>query len=238
MVVLTAPAAVILLGLIVYPVALLLGMAGLDAGARFVESFLDALRAAFSPAGLPTWIPRLAASSAAGVGAGAGRRGAGSRGGARRCTGERPATAPGRCSARRSMPSGAIDRSIEAVWRLLKGGAAIKTPEPQDLSRRYAELLTDNLGQPGFRELLLVVHDLDARRDLVFGLLRDPYRKMLFPPPGGVSSRRAEAHDLSAGTQAVHRRRAGGVVEPARACRIRGWCALRPMPTGAAKPIG
>ena len=38
----------------------------------------------------------------------------------------------------------AIDRAIEAVWRLLKGGAAIKTPEPQDLSRRYAELLTDS----------------------------------------------------------------------------------------------
>ena len=96
----------------------------------------------------------------------------------------------------------AIEHATETVWRLLKGGAAIKTPEADDLSRRYAELLAENLGQPGFRELLLVVHDLDASRDLVFGLVREPYRRMLFPAPGGVSaSRRAEAHDLSSGTQ-------------------------------------
>ena len=95
----------------------------------------------------------------------------------------------------------AIEQATETVWRLLKGSATIKTPEPEDLSRRYAELLTENLGQPRFRELLLVIHDLDAHRDLVFGLVRDPYRRALFPPPGGVSSRRAEAHDLSSGMQ-------------------------------------
>ena len=50
--------------------------------------------------------------------------------------------------------------------------------------------------------MLLVVHDLDANRDLVFGLVRDPFRRALFPPPGGVSAtRRAEAHDLGTGTQ-------------------------------------
>ncbi len=198
--VLAIPAAVILLGLIVYPIALVLGMSGLDAGARFVQSFLDALRAAFSPGALPTWIPRLATVLAAGsvlaLAAGAWltwwrsplhRRTAGSRAWALLGS---PIDA-----------NRAIDRAIEAVWRLLKGGAAIKTPEPQDLSRRYAELLTDNIGQPGFGELLLVVHDLDAHRDLVFGLVRDPYRKALFPPLGGLSSRRAEAHDLSSGTQ-------------------------------------
>ena len=54
------PAAVILLGLVVYPIALVLGMAGLDAGARFVQSFLETLTLAFSPPALPTWIPRLA----------------------------------------------------------------------------------------------------------------------------------------------------------------------------------
>ena len=200
-IVLAVPAAVMLLGLIVYPIALLLGMAGLDAGARFVESFLEAIRTAFSPPGLPTWIPRVAGLLAAAsllVLAG----------GAWLTWWRSPLhrrTAGNRAWALLGSPidaDGAINRAIEAVWRLLKGGAAIKTPEAQDLSRRYAELLTDNLGQPGFRELLLVVHDLDAHRDLVFGLLRDPYRKALFPPPGGVSSRRAEAHDLSSGTQA------------------------------------
>ena len=60
--VLAIPAAVILLGLIVYPIALLLGMAGLEAGARFVRSASSACcRSAFAPPALPTWIPRLAA---------------------------------------------------------------------------------------------------------------------------------------------------------------------------------
>jgi len=195
------PAAVILLGLVVYVIALVLGMSGLDAGARFVQAFLQTLTLAFSPGALPTWIPRLATLLA-------GAALLTLAGGAwlawwqaplyRRSTG-------GRAWALLGAPldaSVAVQHATESVWRLLKGGAAIKTPDPGDLSRRYAELLAENLGHPGFRELLLVVHDLDAHRDLVFGLLRDPFRRALFPPPGGVSSRRAEAHDLSSGTQA------------------------------------
>lgn len=195
------PPAVFLLALLVYPVALLLGMAGLDAGAQFVQSFLDALTMAFSPGALPTWIPRLAAVLAGvavltlAVGAWLTwwraplhRRTAGSK-----------------VWALLGSPIDgaiAIHHATESVWRLLKGGAAIRTPDAKDLSRRYAELLAENLGQPGFRELLLVVHDMDAHCDLVFGLVRDPFRKALFPPPGGVSPRQAEAHDLSSGTQA------------------------------------
>jgi hypothetical protein len=94
----------------------------------------------------------------------------------------------------------AIDQATETVWRLLKGGAAIETPEPHDSSRRYAELLSENLGQPGFRELLLVVHGLDAHRD--------PYSAWCATRFGGRvlrrarSARRAEAHDPASGTQA------------------------------------
>ena len=199
--VLAIPAAVLLLGLIVYPFALLLGMAGLDAGARFVESFIALLGRAFAPAALPTWIPRLAAlcSTAALLVLGAGAWMAKMRSPLyRRSAGSRLWTLLG-------SPidaGGAIHHATETVWRLLKGGAAIKTPQGDDLSRRYAELLADNLGQPGFRELLLVVHNLDANRDFVFGLVRDPYRRMLFPSPGSVTaSRRAEAQDLASGTQ-------------------------------------
>ena len=177
---LAVPAAVILLGLVVYPVALVLGMAGLDAGARLVEAFLRCSAAAFSPAALPTWVPRLSRADRRRCGAdllGVGawlawwraplyRRSAGGR--------------RGRCSVRRSMPSAAIQHATETVWRLLKGGAAIKTPEADDLSRRYAELLAENLGQPGFRELLLVVHDLDAHRDLVFGLCAIRFARRCF----------------------------------------------------------
>jgi hypothetical protein len=199
--VLAIPAVVILLGLIVYPIALLLGMAGLDAGARFVEGFVWWLSRAFAPPMLPTWIPRLAAlfSVAALIALGVGAWLAWWRSKLyRRSTGHWMWTLLGS-----PIDAGAaIQHATETVWRLLKGGAAIKTPQADDLSRRYSELLAENLGQPGFRELLLVVHDLDANRDLVFGLVRDPFRRMLFPAPGSVSaSRRAEAHDLSSGMQ-------------------------------------
>ena len=76
---------------------------------------------------------------------------------------------------------------VDALWDLLKGGASLKVPAAEDLSRRFAELLNDNLGQPGFSELLLTVHDLDARRDLVFGLVREPFRRALFPPRARAS---------------------------------------------------
>lgn len=200
--VLAIPAAVILLGLVVYPIALLLGMAGLNAGVTLVEGFIYWIGQAFTPGALPTWVPRLAALFSAlalfvlGVGAWlAWWRSVLSR----RTSGNRLWTLLGT-----PIDAGvAIASAIDTVWRLLKGGAAIKTPEADDLSRRYAELLAENLGQPGFRELLLVVNDLDAGRDLVFGLVREPYRRMLFPAPGSVSAaRRAEAQDLSAGTQA------------------------------------
>lgn len=201
LIVLAIPATVILFGLIVYPIALLLGMAGLGAGATFVDGFVYWVGQAFVPSALPTWIPRLAAlfSTLALVVLGAGAWLTWWRSPLyRRSTGSRMWALLG-------SPldaSGAVTRATDAVWRLLKGGAAIKTPEADDLSRRYAELLAENLGQPGFRELLLVVHDLDANRDLVFGLVREPYRKMLFPSPGSVAAqRRAEAQDLAGGTQ-------------------------------------
>ena len=199
--VLAAPLAVLLVGLLIYPFALVLGMAGLDAGAAFVQRALDGLASAFGPTALPTWIPRaatlLAGGSVAVLAIGAWwtwwRAPL-----HRRTTGARTWALLGAPIDAQPV----IDHAIDALWRLLKGGVDLKTPEPQDLSRRYAELLTDGLGSPGFRELLLVVHDLDAHRDMVFGLVREPYRKALFPPLGGVSSRRAEAQDLSGGTQA------------------------------------
>lgn len=201
LIVLAIPAMAIMLGLIVYPFALLLGMAGLDAGATFVEGFVYFIGRAFTPGALPTWIPRLAAmcSTLALIVLAAGAWLTWWRSPlSRRSSGSRLWSLLG-------SPidaDGAIRQATETLWRLLKGGAAIKTPEADDLSRRYAELLSENLGQPGFRELLLVVHDLDAGRDLVFGLVRDPYRRMLFPSPGSVTTtRRAEAQDLASGTQ-------------------------------------
>ena len=48
----------------------------------------------------------------------------------------------------------------DALWRITKGAS---TPHA-DAGERYVELLMENFGQPGFREVMLAVHDLDARR--------------------------------------------------------------------------
>src|SRR5947207_2095796 len=56
------------------------------------------------------------------------------------------------------------------MWDLLRGAAQLKQPSPPELARRYLELASENLGQPGFREIVVAVHDLDVHRDLIFAL--------------------------------------------------------------------
>jgi hypothetical protein len=83
------------------------------------------------------------------------------------------------------------------LWNLIRGAAPLTPPPANDLGRRYVELVTENLGQPGFRELLVTVHDLDARRDLVFALLSPNHRARFFTRPGSDGAvRLAEAFDL------------------------------------------
>jgi len=55
----------------------------------------------------------------------------------------------------------------ETLWNLVRGGQKTGVPSAAEIGRKYAEMLTENLGQPGFREVLVGVHDVDARRDLV-----------------------------------------------------------------------
>jgi len=194
--VLAVPALALLLAAGIYPIALALGMAGLEHGADVARAALEAVGAAFAPDGLPTWVPRLVTFiGLAGVVVLAGGL----------------ALHAWRAPARRSAASyalwslvgapldarGAIDAATSALWSILRGGARLRAPDPRDLSRRYSDLLSENLGHPGFRELVVVVHDLDARRDMAFGLVRDPYRKALFAATTAASSRRAEAHDLA-----------------------------------------
>jgi hypothetical protein len=69
-------------------------------------------------------------------------------------------------------------------------------PSNATLGRRYAEVLAENLGQPGFRELIVVASDLDARRDVVAALLRDEYaREFIASRPD--RDRRSEVLDLA-----------------------------------------
>jgi hypothetical protein len=68
-------------------------------------------------------------------------------------------------------------RLSRGLWELARGSAVSDSaPSESDLGRRYVASLTDNLGQPGFRELVLRVTDLDTGHSLPFVLLREPWR--------------------------------------------------------------
>ena len=196
---LAVPLALSAAGVVAALVGVLLSLVGLrDASTAVTAAYARSVDALFAPAALPTVIPRLivfcllAAIGALAAGL---------------------ALDAWRAPARRRVKHGAIWRMLGAplsnavvlnrataeLWNLIRGAAAIAPPARQDLGRRYVELLSENLGQPGFRELLLVAHDVDARRDVLFALLGDAYRARFFnhgaqPTDGG---RGAEAFDLT-----------------------------------------
>jgi hypothetical protein len=98
--------------------------------------------------------------------------------------------------------AGARQACAETLWQLLRGATRAARPPAPVIGRRYAEVMAENLGQPGFRELMIVVADLDARLDLVAALLREPYQRAFVAPRPG-RERRAESVDL-AGTGRDH----------------------------------
>jgi len=67
-----------------------------------------------------------------------------------------------------------------SLWQLFRGPVSAKEPLAAELSRRYTELLLENLGQPGFRELIVATLDLETRGDLIFAALRDDRRAAYF----------------------------------------------------------
>lgn len=89
----------------------------------------------------------------------------------------------------------AVRAFSETVWQLIRG-ASRDMHAPAHSGRRYAEVLAESLGQPGFRELMIVATDLDARGDVVIAMLREPYRRDFIASRPG-RERRAEALDLA-----------------------------------------
>jgi hypothetical protein len=68
-------------------------------------------------------------------------------------------------------------RLAHGLWEIARGSAVSRgAPSEADLGRRYVSLLADNLGQPGFREVVLRAADLDTGACLPFVLLREPWR--------------------------------------------------------------
>ncbi len=192
---LLAPPIVLAGALTIYGLGALLGFMGLQSGGSAAIGYARIIEQAFAPAALPTIIPRIvtvslivAASAlvAAGIASRVPRR--------------------GRRHDRGSILWDAIgapwngERVIRrfrlGLWQLMRGAARLREPDSLDLSRRYAELVGENIGQPGFREVVVAVHDLDAKRDLTFALLSEPFRHAFFRPPGNDPERRAETFDL------------------------------------------
>jgi hypothetical protein len=91
---------------------------------------------------------------------------------------------------------GARELFATTIWELIRGVAPVERPSRIALGRRYSEVLQENLGQPGFGDVILVATDLDARRDVVAALLREPFRAEYFAPRPG-RDRRTEVLDLT-----------------------------------------
>jgi hypothetical protein len=187
-------AAAVLIGL----VGMLLSLIGLEAtGTRLTTAFAGWVSTLFLPAALPTVVPRLVLfallmSAAILIGA--------------------AVTAHVRDPLRRRSRRGLLSRLFGApltaeslvarsavdLWHLIRGAAPLAMPQRWELARKYVELLAENQGQPGFRELLITVHDMDARRDLVFAHLSASRRNRFFGRSSAdAAARQLEVFDLS-----------------------------------------
>jgi hypothetical protein len=200
------PLLAVVAGLVVFPVSFFLAMVGWAAGSEGARRLVGWLFDAFAPGALPSILPRIAVLSLlvalVGVLVEARR--------ARRRSRQRQEKTAFWWAGLGTLvdADSAVEQWRARLWRALAGGPIGKRPDDRDLSARYVDLLADNLGQPRFRELLLVVHDLDARRDLAFALLAERLRKdflarRVFTSPGSAAEslarrpRSAEAFDLS-----------------------------------------
>jgi len=190
------PIAAVALGLIVFPVDFLFKLVGVSGASGLVNAYVRLAQAAFAPEALPTWLPRLvflmlgaAAAAAAVDGWVTSRR-----------TMARSIGAIWWGAVRAPMSSAnAIDHCWRVMWDLVRGATQLKEPPPAELARRYGEMLAESLGQPGFRELIVTVHDADAHRDLLFALVSENRRRDLIrrPTTDAAEERRAEVFDLA-----------------------------------------
>jgi len=196
-VVIGLPLLVIATGLLAYPLGFLMQLLWPAAGQALIARYAALVGRAFEPDFLPTIVPRLALLTIALVMVilvSEALREVAHRGDRRLEKG------PwwGRVLGTPWSARHALDVFRDALWKFLRGASRLKQPSVPDLSRRYVEVLADNLGQPGFRELIVIAHDLDARHDLVFALLADPFRQeFLRFGPSGMRRRPGEVVDLA-----------------------------------------
>jgi len=74
-------------------------------------------------------------------------------------------------------PSVGLARLRTSLWEVARGNALSgSAPSAVELSRKHVALLLENLGQPGFRELIVRTCDMETGRPLPFALLQEPAR--------------------------------------------------------------
>jgi hypothetical protein len=192
--IIAVPIAAVAAGALVFPIDFIVRMTGLGGAAGLVGGYLGLAERLFAPGAFPTWLPRLAVL-VLGLAALAIVIETLATGGRRRQRGAmwwRGLRAP--LSSREVRA-----RCWSTLWDLIRGATQLTQPEPGDLAKRYAELLVENIGQPGFKELVIVAHDLDAHRDLIFALVAEPARRDLIrrATTAAADARRAEVIDLA-----------------------------------------
>jgi len=192
LVVLAVPLVVLAIGAVGYAVGYLLTLVGLGIGDAIVSSVSGQLSSAFASSGLPTIVPRLAvvvvlAMVLALLASALDRPPQGMRRTMRGWWWWRLLSSPLDVAPLRAVVA-------QRLGNLLRG--ADESASGVSLGRRYAEVLAENVGQPGFRELLVAVTDLDAHRDIVGALLAPPLRRRFFGPQPG-RARQQEAIDFT-----------------------------------------
>lgn len=200
---------------VVFSIGFMLEMLRAGAGARIIAEYSAWLQQLFAGDSLPTVVPRLVTAIVAliaivlAVGIVRSHWHVPAR---RRTTGARWWRLIGA-----PLDAGPAQRLFaEAISALVPAMAATRT-STAGTHGGYAEVVGDSLGQPGFRELMLVVADLDARHDLVAGLLREPYRRQFMSSRPG-RERSAEAVDLAGASRDLALDLVAAAVTPPLAC--------------------
>ena len=175
--VLAIPVLVQVIAALLYPLAYIVQLSGLDSNGRVAGLFVETIAATFNHTLFAQVIPRVAVLSLLGAAlflAGEYVLRVRSRG-RRRVEGRPWWIALG--SPLDAQP--AVRHFAQALWSGPASGGG-RSADRHELSRRFVEMIGDGLGQPGSAELLFVVHDLDTRRDLVFAALQDTWRRRFF----------------------------------------------------------
>lgn len=187
------PLLALVAGLLAFPLSFLCNVLGIPGGSFLVDAYNRIMTVAFAPGVLPSILPRVALVGLMGLllalVAARLRRG--------RARHERPSGLWWAVLGAPVSNSVLVEAVRARLWRIIAGAPGKREPSLADVSRRYAEVLSENLGQPRFRELLITAHDLDTRRDLVFAMLSElPCRTFLRRPDRDLAP--AEIFDLAA----------------------------------------